>query len=182
MPTLEPIVVNAPKEKKTYTYSENDIVDIVAQAIKQGKIEAGAGFEEVEVKLYFSDFDVSSPLSPKLINEEKKTIIDTICNKCKNGSLIVGVLTTPTYGDGSNTIHISGSMSNVNNTIDEDYVCGFGFPSQFQQLDDIVYTVCLFKVGNDLTTLMNIPSPIDLFTLMATDSTKYVSLKFRVEK
>jgi len=151
-------------------------------AAGEGGGSGGTSFEEVEIKLYFSDFDVSTPLSPKLINAEKKAIIDTICNKCKNGSLIVGVLTTPTYSENSHTIHISGTMSNFNDDINEDYLCGFGYPSQFQQLDEPTYTVVLSKTGNNLTTLMNIPLPNDLFTLMATDTTKYVSLKFRVEK
>lgn len=35
MPTLDPIVVNPPKEKKTYTFSDNDIKDISREVAQQ---------------------------------------------------------------------------------------------------------------------------------------------------
>lgn len=45
-PTLDPIVVNPPKDKETYTYSEKDIVNIVKSAVSRGEIPTGGGSGE----------------------------------------------------------------------------------------------------------------------------------------
>lgn len=171
MPTLEPIVVNAPKEKKTYTYSENDIVDIVAQAIKQGKIEAGAGFEEVEFKIYFSDMSLETGLPT---NEDILEKLDYIKNKIKQRKNITEYVEYP-YEDRKAFSSLSFNSAVADNDILVDdvfpngsYVIGFAYSN------NALNSLYVLNAGeNFIQTVIGI---------MANDPTKYISLKFRVEK
>jgi hypothetical protein len=193
MPTLEPIVVNAPKEKKTYTYSENDIVDIVAQVIKQGKIEAGAGFEEVEVKLYLSDISVDLQTeSITIANATKKQQIYDICQQViEKNKIVYGTFTFPNLDATFEAIDkekcnvvINGLLSYVINenagayvTIEKSYA-GIELSNGFLPV----------KYGNDTVDVNIIYIGYDenylqaVLQSLALDTNKYVLLKFRVEK
>ena len=179
MPTLEPIVVNPPKEKKTYTYSENDIVDIVAQAIKQGKIEAGAGFEEVEVKFYYSDFSIHDNQT-HIVNAEKKEILNNLVDKILAGKFANEIITFPTPLD---TIISIESIPFSQVTIDAETVWLSNFNARLQNPETIACGIARWT-GDMVLTFSNFNSQSlnALIAGMATDPTKYISLKFRVEK
>lgn len=180
MPTLEPIVVNPPKEKKTYTYSENDIVDIVAQAIKQGKIEALAGFEEVEIKLYLSDLDQEQLQDGVILlaNQEKVAQIERIAELVNNSKIVIGKYETPEYSySDSNYKDIAVGTVNYG-VVTGDAVLTFGETLKYN--DNEYRPQFAFAVGGLIVAFISHPSA--LITLLATDTTKYISLKFRVEK
>lgn len=179
MPTLEPIVVNPPKEKKTYTYSENDIIDIVAQAIKQGKIEAGAAFEEVRVRLSGSDCTYQNN-KLYVTNETKKAKIREVIDKVLNNKITFGncIFSEPQEDIKSVNSLVDYSCCNDGN----DYSC-FSIRSfnafankefvagvVLQQNDDILLFVYGFA---DLASFMQ---------TFLTDPSFYVELVYRVEK
>jgi len=165
------------------TPSKEEIIAIVNKAIEDGEINVSA-FDEVEVKLYFSDFDTSANL-PRLINNEKKEILSNIASKVKDNKLVIGSYKTPQYAgsqEGSTYIdEANGVVSNENNTWDSKFFIVFGVYRVVS--DDVGYTAtCSFAYSNGGYMIMEISDAQALFTVMATDPTKYISLKFRVEK
>lgn len=188
MPTLEPIVVNPPKEKKTYTYSENDIVDIVAQAIKQGKIEAGAGFEEVEIKIYASDLNLTAQI-PYISNTEKIAQIENLLTKFKNKKLIIGRVEAPgvRYGESDTflTLYIQSVCSDGGNHEEDaeainmyDGIAeyGAGFSKMAIDATTTIY-ITNVTIGSENTEYAQA-----LITFLVEHPDAYIYYTFRVEK
>lgn len=157
--------------------AENEVVDIVNNAIESGEISA---FEEVEVKIYGSDFDFTNPSKPVLIGDKKVLIRNIINDYYLNDKLVFCKALFPILEVNGYDLSflISGCAWVGDNVIDANYFF-FGKESCFVSLIDDFNNV-LLVAKQDIISDDDFNTA--LFTLLMTYPSQYVSLKFRVEK
>ena len=138
----------------------------------------GIGFEEVEIKIYYSDLNAEQLQTGNIIitNTEKINAIVEIGNEILiNNKLVLGRFETPLYSEDDIIDMATGSVSA--STSIEGGVISFGCILSYNNQRMQQFN---FLSGGQVITFIS--NPTDLITLLATDATKYISLKFRVEK
>lgn len=165
------------KEQGSQPIDKDTIVSIVNESIESGDISA---FEEVEIKIYYSDLDAEQLQDNVVLlrNQEKIVALENIYNKLVLNKQVLGCYETPEYNAQSFGLlkdRVGGSCNFVEVSNDT----GFGFGPTINAGNNTYRTA--FVIYGTLIQPM-ITDPTALVTLLATDPTKYISLKFRIEK
>lgn len=168
------------KESGSQPIDKDTIVSIVNESIESGDISVSS-FDEIELKVYISDFDITDPNIPILSNQEKINILLPILQKATQCKAIFGYIKCPRL-ERESELSLYGVAMGANN---------FGDGSDLDATSGVVFGNSSFRIGFLYVDTYIIPSIVnsmsntysqELLTFMANNPEEYILLKFRVEK